>query len=32
MATVNIRINGIKISKEVPDNTVLVDFLRDGLA
>jgi len=32
MATVNIRINGRKISKEVPDNTVLVDFLRDGLA
>ena len=32
MATVNIRINGKKISKEVSDNTILVDFLRDGLA
>ena len=32
MATDNIRINGKKISKEVSDNTILVDFLRDGLA
>ena len=32
MATVNIRINGKKISKEVSDSTILVDFLRDGLA
>ena len=32
MATVNIRINGKKISKEVSDNTILADFLRDGLA
>ena len=32
MAVVNIKLNGRKISKEVPDNTILVDFLRDGLA
>ena len=32
MATVSIRVNGKKISKEVADNTVLADFLRDGLA
>ena len=32
MVTVNIRINGKKISKEVMDNTLLSDFLRDGLA
>jgi len=32
MAVVNIKVNGRKISKEVPDNTVLADFLRDGLA
>ena len=32
MAVVNIQINGKKISKEVTDNTVLADFLRDGLA
>jgi len=32
VATVNIRINGKKISKEVSDSTILVDFLRDGLA
>ena len=32
MTTVNIRINGKKISKEVSDNTILADFLRDGLA
>ena len=32
MATVNIRINGKKISKEVSDNTILADFLRDELA
>ena len=31
MATVNIRINGKKISKEVSDNTILADFLRDEL-
>ena len=31
MAVVNIKVNGRKISKEVPDNTILVDFLRDGL-
>ena len=32
MAVVNIRINGKKISKEVSDNTILADFLRDRLA
>ena len=32
MAVVNIKINGRKISKEVPDNAILVDFLRNGLA
>ena len=32
MATVNIRINGKKISKEVSDSTILADFLRDELA
>ena len=32
MATVNIRINGKKISKEVSDSTILADFLRDKLA
>jgi carbon-monoxide dehydrogenase small subunit len=31
MAVVNIRINGKKISREVSDNALLVDFLRDGL-
>jgi len=31
MAAVNISINGEKISKEVPDNTFLSDFLRDKL-
>ena len=32
MAAVKLRVNGQKISKEVPDNTILVDFLRDELA
>ena len=32
MATVSININGKKISKEVSDNTLLSDFLRDKLA
>lgn len=32
MTKVNIRINGKKISKEVSDNTILSDFLRDSLA
>ena len=32
MATVSIRVNGKKISKEVSDNTLLSDFLRDKLA
>ena len=32
MAVINLRINGKKVSKEVPDNTILSDFLRDKLA
>ena len=32
MAVINITINGKKISKEVSDNTLLSDFLRDKLA
>ena len=32
MAAINIRVNGKKISKEVADNTLLSDFLRDRLA
>jgi len=32
MAVINIEVNGKKISKEVPDYTLLSDFLRDGLA
>ena len=32
MATVKIKINGRNISKAVADNTLLSDFLRDGLA
>ena len=32
MAVINIEVNGKKISKEVPANTLLSDFLRDGLA
>ena len=32
MAKVSVKINGKKISKEVADNTMLSDFLRDGLA
>ena len=32
MATVNIKINGKRVSKEVSDNTLLSDFLRDDLA
>ena len=32
MAVINIKINGKKVSKEVPDNTILSDFLRDTLA
>ena len=31
MAVVKIRVNGKKISREVSDNTILADFLRDGL-
>ena len=31
MIKVNIKINGKKISKEVQDNTILSDFLRDNL-
>ena len=32
MITVNLKINGKNISKEVPDNTLLSDFLRDRLS
>ena len=32
MATINLVINGKKISKEIPDNTMLSDFLRDKLS
>ena len=32
MAKVNVKINGKKITKEVPDNAILSDFLRDELA
>ena len=32
MAVINLRINDKKVSKEVPDNTILSDFLRDKLA
>ena len=32
MAVINIIVNGIKISKEIADNTILSDFLRDDLA
>ena len=31
MARVNIKVNGKKITQEVSDNTILSDFLRDGL-
>ena len=32
MAIVKLKINGRTISKDLPDNTLLSDFLRDGLA
>ena len=32
MAVVNIKINGKKISREISDNAILADFLRDKLA
>ena len=32
MAKVNVKINGKKLSREVSDNAILVDFLRDRLA
>ena len=32
MAVINLRINDRKVSKEVTDNTILSDFLRDKLA
>ena len=32
MTKVSIKINGRKISKEIPDNTLLSDLLRDNLA
>ena len=31
MAVVNIKINGTKISKEIDDNTILSDLLREKL-
>ena len=31
MAVINLKVNGKKISKEVSDNTILSDFLRDKL-
>ena len=31
MATLNIEVNGKKFSKDIPDNTLLSDFLRDSL-
>ena len=31
MAVINISVNGKKISKEIPDNTILADFLRNEL-
>jgi len=31
MASVSLEINGKKITKEVPDNTMLSDFIRDNL-
>ena len=32
MGVINLIVNGKKISREVPDNTILSDFLRDKLA
>ena len=32
MVTLNIKVNGKKISRDIPDNTLLSDFLRDRLA
>ena len=32
MAVINLKVNSKKISKDVPDNTILSDFLRDKLA
>ena len=32
MAKINIKVNGKIIAKEIPDNTILSDFLRDKLA
>ena len=31
MAVINLKVNGKKVSEEVPDNTILSDFLRDNL-
>ena len=31
MAKVSVKINGKKVTKEISDNTILSDFLRDGL-
>ena len=32
MAVISIKVNGKKISKEVPDSTILSDFIRENLA
>ena len=32
MISINIKINGKKISKEIPDNILLSEFLRDNLS
>ena len=32
MAVINLRVNGKKISKEITDNSLLSDFLRDKLS
>ena len=32
MAVIDLKVNGKKISKEAPDNTILSDFLRESLA
>ena len=32
MAVINIKVNGKNISKDIPDNIILSDFLRDKLA
>ena len=32
MAVINLSVNGKKISRDIPDHTILSDFLRDNLA